>query len=212
MQTFRNTASSKLCSISLIASVTVAWNSRITQWTKGIWITKNIGSMFIWAKARRLWNASKQIHQHMLSVNKTHFILGKTTTIPLNYSASVKRRVSSTLRSRRYFFLVAWDIDGWRRSHVNETRSAERKSTVYFKIGILRKDLWSQGKFQVIIVKSLGALFSPKTRNIRYFFADSSLLKVCDCFHLWNVIPGCGWSKNLEWPWKRICNKAWHDF
>ena len=65
-----------------------------------------------------------------------------------------------------------------------EARSAERKSTVYFKIGILRKDLWSQGKFQVIIVKSLGALFSPKTRNIRYFFADSSLLKVCDCFHL----------------------------
>ena len=81
-----------------------------------------------------------------------------------------------------FFFLV--DIDGWRRSHVNEARSAERKSTVYFKIGILRKDLWSQGKFQVIIVKSLGALFSPKTRNIRYFFADSSLLKVCDCFHL----------------------------
>ena len=70
------------------------------------------------------------------------------------------------------FFLI--DIDGSRRSHVNEARSAERKSTVYFKIGILRKDLWSQGKFQVIIVKSLGALFSPKTRNIRYFFADSS--------------------------------------
>lgn len=79
MQTFRNTASSKLCSISLIASLTVAWNSRITQWTKGIWITKNIGSMFIWAKARRLWKASKQIHQRMLSVNKTHFIFGKTT-------------------------------------------------------------------------------------------------------------------------------------
>ena len=78
------------------------------------------------------------------------------------------------------------------------------KKTVYFKIGMLRKDLWSHGKFQVIIVKSLGALFSPKTRNIRYFFADSSLLKVCDCFHLRNVIPGCGW--------KRICNKAWHDF
>ena len=105
------------------------------------------------------------IHSKKLSFNREsgesqlHILIVHTlktfsaTTIPLNYSASVKRRVSSTLRSRRYFFLV--DIDGWRRSHVNEGRSAERKSTVYFKIGILRKDLWSQGKFQVIIVKSL---------------------------------------------------------
>ena len=59
-----------------------------------------------------------------------------------------------------------------------EARSAERKSTVYFKIGILREDLWSHGKFQVIIVKSLGALFSPKTRNIRYFFADSFIYEM----------------------------------
>ena len=47
---------------------------------------------------------------------------------------------------------------------------------------MLRKDLLSHGKFQVIIVKSLGALFSPKTRNIRYFFADSSLLQFAIVF------------------------------
>ena len=34
-------------------------------------------------------------------------------------------RVGNTLGSRGYFFLI--DTDRWRRSHVNEARSAERK-------------------------------------------------------------------------------------
>ena len=70
--------------------------------------------------------------------------------------AVAKTRVRDTLGSRGYFFLT--DTDGSRRSRVNEARSAERKkitrepyqtvSTVYFILGILRTDLWSQGRLE----------------------------------------------------------------
>ena len=63
-----------------------------------------------------------------------------------------------TLGSRGYFFLIG--TDGWWRSRVNETRSAEEKellistvSTVYFIPGILRTDLWSQDTKCVVCKK-----------------------------------------------------------
>ena len=65
-----------------------------------------------------------------------------------------------TLGSRGYFFLI--DTDGSRRSRVTEVRNAEEKellistvSTVYFILGILRTDLWSQGTKCVVCKKKL---------------------------------------------------------
>ena len=67
-------------------------------------------------------------------------------------------------RDLGYFFLI--DTDGLRPGHVNEARSAEGKellistvSTVYFILGILRTDLWSQG------TKKKNLTWSPQKRS-----------------------------------------------
>ena len=74
-----------------------------------------------------------------------------------------------TLGSRGYFFLI--DTDGSRRSCVTEVRNAEEKellistvSTVYFILGILRTDLWSQGTKCVVCEKKI-LRWSPEKRS-----------------------------------------------
>ena len=56
-----------------------------------------------------------------------------------------------SFKQRGYFLLI--DTDGSRRSRVNEARERlepyQTVSTVYFKLGILRTELWSQGTFKL---------------------------------------------------------------
>ena len=55
-----------------------------------------------------------------------------------------KCMLMSTLGSRGYFFL--FDTDGSRQSRVNEAALWNR-TTTYFILGILKTDLWSQGRW-----------------------------------------------------------------
>ena len=56
----------------------------------------------------------------------------------------------ATLGSRGYFFLIDTD-----------------RSTVYFILGILRKDLWSQGTYGSALTDKIGTVFERILTNIR---------------------------------------------
>ena len=100
-------------------------------------------------------------------------------------AVSVKRSIvysfylPFTLGSRGYFFLI--DTDGPRPSRVNEVRCSlsnrepyQTVSTVYFILGILRTDLWSQGIFPFVRVIMFFPLLLPCICKLN---ADEKYLK-----------------------------------